>query len=124
MMRPRQWIKNAFVMAPLFFTPPAFSVRHIESVVAGIVSFCALASAIYILNDYIDREADRKHPEKQFRPLAAGTLSTRFALTLMGILLASGSPLLCRHRLNSLDRGRVCRAQSCLFVWPQGCRHP
>jgi 4-hydroxybenzoate polyprenyltransferase len=90
MMRPRQWIKNAFVMAPLFFTPPAFSVRHVEFVVAGIVSFCALASAIYILNDYIDREADRKHPEKQFRPLAAGTISTRFGLTLMGILLTSG----------------------------------
>jgi decaprenyl-phosphate phosphoribosyltransferase len=90
MLRPRQWIKNTFLMAPLFFTPPAFSMRHIELVVAGMVSFCALASAIYILNDYIDRDADRKHPVKQFRPLAAGTVSTRLALTLIGILLSSG----------------------------------
>ena len=90
MLRPRQWVKNAFVMAPLFFTPPAFSLRNVELVVAGVVSFCALASAIYILNDYIDREADRKHPEKQFRPLAAGTISVRLAFALFGILLASG----------------------------------
>jgi 4-hydroxybenzoate polyprenyltransferase len=90
MLRPRQWTKNAFVMAPLFFTPPAFSLRNVELVAAGIISFCALASAIYILNDYFDREADRKHPEKQFRPLAAGTVSIRVALTVFGILLASG----------------------------------
>ena len=57
-----------------------------ELVAAGIVSFCALASAIYILNDYFDREADRKHPEKQFRPLAAGTVSVGLAFTLFGDL--------------------------------------
>jgi decaprenyl-phosphate phosphoribosyltransferase len=90
MLRPRQWTKNAFVMAPLFFTPPALSLRNVELVAAGIVSFCALASAIYILNDYFDREADRKHPEKQFRPLAAGTVSVGLAFTLFGILLTGG----------------------------------
>jgi decaprenyl-phosphate phosphoribosyltransferase len=90
MLRPRQWTKNAFVMAPLFFTPPALSLKNVELVAAGIVSFCALASAIYILNDYFDREADRKHPEKQFRPLAAGTVSVGLAFTLFGILLTGG----------------------------------
>jgi decaprenyl-phosphate phosphoribosyltransferase len=90
MLRPRQWTKNAFVMAPLFFTPPALSLRNVELVAAGIVSFCALASAIYILNDYFDREADRKHPEKRFRPLAAGTISVGVAFTLFAILLTGG----------------------------------
>src|SRR4029434_2983880 len=90
MLRPRQWTKNAFVMAPLFFTPPALSLRNVELVAAGIVSFCALASAIYILNAYFDREADRKHPEKRFRPLAAGTISVGVAFTLFAILLTGG----------------------------------
>src|SRR5262245_27249920 len=89
-MRPRQWVKNAFVAAPLFFTPPTLSLVNVELVVAGIASFCALASAIYIVNDYLDREADRKHPEKRLRPLAAGTVSTRLAFTLCGILVAIG----------------------------------
>jgi decaprenyl-phosphate phosphoribosyltransferase len=90
MLRPRQWVKNAFLMAPLFFTPPALSLRNVELVAAGIVSFCALASAIYILNDYFDREADQKHPEKRFRPLAAGTISVGVAFTLFAILLTGG----------------------------------
>ena len=90
MLRPLQWTKNAFVMAPLFFTPPALSLRNVQLVAAGILSFCALASAIYILNDYFDREADRKHPEKQFRPLAAGTISVGLAFTLFAILLTGG----------------------------------
>lgn len=90
LLRPLQWTKNAFVMAPLFFTPPALSLRNVELVAAGVVSFCALASAIYILNDYVDRKADRKHPEKQFRPLAAGTVSVGLAFALFGILLTGG----------------------------------
>jgi 4-hydroxybenzoate polyprenyltransferase len=90
MLRPRQWTKNAFVMAPLFFTPPALSLRNVELVAAGVVSFCALASAIYILNDYFDREADRQHPEKRFRPLAAGTVPLGLALVLFGTLLTGG----------------------------------
>ncbi len=90
MLRPRQWTKNAFVMAPLFFTPPALSLKNVELVAAGIVSFCALASAIYILNDYFDREADRQHPEKRFRPLAAGTISVGLAFVFFGTLLIGG----------------------------------
>ena len=90
MLRPWQWTKNVFVMAPLFFTPPALSLKNVELVAAGFVSFCALASAIYILNDYFDREADRRHPEKQFRPLAAGTVAVSVAFMLFGVLLAGG----------------------------------
>src|SRR5215475_5144110 len=89
-LRPRQWVKNAFVAAPLFFTPPTLSLSNVGSVATGVVSFCALASAIYIVNDYIDREADRKHPEKRFRPLAAGTIPIPLAFALCGLLAVIG----------------------------------
>jgi 4-hydroxybenzoate polyprenyltransferase len=90
LMRPRQWVKNAFVAAPLFFTPQAVSVRSALLVAAGILCFCALSSAVYILNDYLDRDADRRHEAKRSRPLAAGTVSAAAALALMGVLAVAG----------------------------------
>ncbi len=90
LLRPRQWVKNAFVAAPLFFTPAAVSPDSVLRVAAGILCFCALSSAVYILNDYVDREADRLHALKRNRPLAAGTVSPMAALVLMGLLTAAG----------------------------------
>ncbi len=58
LMRPKQWAKNAFVAAPLFFTPAALTLVNVKTAAGGIASFCALASALYILNDF----ADRRHP--------------------------------------------------------------
>lgn len=90
LMRPHQWVKNAFVAAPLFFTPAAVSAPSIVLVLGGIVSFCAASSGVYILNDYLDREADRQHPSKRNRPLAAGTVAVPAALALMTVLLLGG----------------------------------
>ncbi|SRR5690606_35705391 len=90
LIRVHQWIKNAFVAAPLFFTPHVIDVSNAMAVVAGILCFCAVSSSIYILNDYVDREADRQHPKKRYRPLAAGTVAVPHALTLMGLLAAGG----------------------------------
>ncbi len=90
LMRPKQWVKNAFVAAPLFFTPAVVSVASAVTVAAGILCFCALSSAGYILNDYLDREADRLHAQKRSRPLAAGTASPLAALVLMGGLFVVG----------------------------------
>ncbi len=90
LLRPHQWVKNAFVAAPLFFTPSVVSAESIALVLAGIVSFCAVSSGVYILNDYLDREADRQHPSKRHRPLAAGTVSVPAALTVMGVFLVGG----------------------------------
>ncbi len=56
----------------------------------GFLAFCALASAVYVMNDYVDREEDRHHPEKKHRPLAAGTISVRSAFVLMGFLMTFG----------------------------------
>jgi decaprenyl-phosphate phosphoribosyltransferase len=89
LLRPHQWIKNLFVAAPLFFTPAVLSVETIARVALGCACFCALASAMYILNDWSDRQADRQHPIKRLRPLAAEKVSPTSAL-LLALLLGGG----------------------------------
>ena len=93
LMRPPQWVKNAFVAAPLFFTPSLLDGAMALHVLLGIASFCALASGVYILNDYLDRAGDRMHPDKRHRPLAAGTVAPTTALALMAGLIAGGLAL-------------------------------
>jgi decaprenyl-phosphate phosphoribosyltransferase len=90
LLRIRQWVKNAFIAAPLFFTPSVVSPESVLRVVAGIVCFCALSSAVYILNDYVDRESDRLHETKRHRPLASGAVSPATALAMMGVLVLAG----------------------------------
>jgi decaprenyl-phosphate phosphoribosyltransferase len=90
LLRPRQWVKNAFVAAPLFFTPSMVAAEFVLRVAGGVLCFCALSSAVYILNDYLDREADRLHETKRYRPLAAGAISPRLALGTMGALILAG----------------------------------
>lgn len=93
LVRPRQWIKNTFVLAPLVF---AREFTNPESVVNALIAFglfCIASSASYILNDIHDIERDRTHPIKRHsRPLAAGTVSVRSAVGLLvvcyGMLLA------------------------------------
>lgn len=90
LMRPHQWVKNAFVASPLFFSPSAVSLHAAGLIAAAVASFCLLSSAIYIYNDYKDREADRQHPKKRHRPLAAGTVSLTQAVGLCAVLLLAG----------------------------------
>lgn len=90
LIRPHQWVKNAFVAAPLFFTPSAVSPASVLTVASGVAAFCVLSSGVYVLNDYLDREADRQHPSKRHRPLAAGTIDARAALGLMAGLILGG----------------------------------
>jgi len=85
-MRPRQWVKNVFVAAPLVFarhlTDPMYVLRSCLAVLA----FCALSGAVYAFNDVHDCEADRLHPTKRLRPIARGDLSERAALISAGLL--------------------------------------
>jgi 4-hydroxybenzoate polyprenyltransferase len=80
-MRPRQWIKNGFVAAPALFAQELGSVGQVGRLVLAVACFCATSSALYLLNDVLDREEDRAHPEKRQRPIAAGLLRMRVALT-------------------------------------------
>jgi 4-hydroxybenzoate polyprenyltransferase len=72
--RPRQWIKNGFVFAPLLFGRVFLVREKVELAVAAFALFCAMASAIYVLNDIMDFERDRAHPTKRTRPIASGKL--------------------------------------------------
>jgi 4-hydroxybenzoate polyprenyltransferase len=86
-LRPRQWTKNGLIFIALAFTlnlqQPGLLIRTL----AAFVAFCALSSAGYLLNDVVDVEADRAHPTKRLRPIAAGLVPVRVALSL-GIGLA------------------------------------
>ena len=93
LLRPKQWIKNTFVAAPLFFTPDKMSAGNIVAVLTGFAAFCMVASAVYCLNDFRDREADRSHPVKRARPLASGVVTPAAALVLMACMLAGGAAL-------------------------------
>jgi 4-hydroxybenzoate polyprenyltransferase len=74
-MRPRQWVKNLFVLSPLLFSQHLFDPLVLAMSLAGFVLFSLTASTIYILNDIIDAKTDRLHPVKCLRPLASGALS-------------------------------------------------
>lgn len=94
-MRPKQWFKNVFVLAPIVFAKNLFHAEVLLRALAAFVVFSFLAGAIYTLNDVVDVEADRNHPTKCKRPIAAGVVSERQA-TLFGaalVLLSLGGAL-------------------------------
>jgi 4-hydroxybenzoate polyprenyltransferase len=92
--RPYQWLKNTLVGAALVFSQRLFDPRDVALTAIAFVAFCALSSATYVLNDIVDREADRLDPEKCDRPIAHGDLTvaqaTRmaFVLGLIAVILS------------------------------------
>jgi 4-hydroxybenzoate polyprenyltransferase len=80
-LRPNQWTKNLLVFAPLVFAVKLFDPASVVRATFGFLVFCALSSVVYLINDCLDRDADRTHPLKRFRPIAAGDLSPAAALT-------------------------------------------
>jgi decaprenyl-phosphate phosphoribosyltransferase len=89
LMRPRQWIKNGFVLAPLIFSGEFVRTSAVIQALIAFALFCVASSATYIVNDLRDREADAAHPVKsRTRPLASGQVRPATALTLVGILYA------------------------------------
>lgn len=71
-MRPHQWVKNIFVLAPVFFAKDVFRIDLLLPAFSAFAVFCLLASAVYTMNDLFDVESDRAHPVKRFRPIASG----------------------------------------------------
>jgi 4-hydroxybenzoate polyprenyltransferase len=90
-LRPSQWTKNLIVFAALLFgqrgTAPAFLVPEaIGQALAAFGIFCVLSGVVYLINDVADREKDRLHPRKRFRPIASGAVSPAAASTTAGVL--------------------------------------
>lgn len=86
-LRPKQWTKNILVFAALFFTIPHINSAMIGKAVAGFFLFSLLSGCVYILNDLVDLELDRQHPDKKDRPMASGELSPVLAVSLGAVLL-------------------------------------
>lgn len=89
-LRPEQWLKNGFVLSPLVFSGRALVWDAQWRAVVAFAAFCAVASAVYLMNDVIDRNADRQHPRKASRPLASGMISPGSALTVAAVLSLAG----------------------------------
>ncbi|HZX96133.1 MAG TPA: decaprenyl-phosphate phosphoribosyltransferase [Myxococcales bacterium] len=88
-LRPRQWAKNALLLIALVFAQRASDPASVRAALLGVLSFCMLASAVYLGNDILDLERDRLHPEKRLRPIASGRLSIGLAAVTAVALCAS-----------------------------------
>jgi decaprenyl-phosphate phosphoribosyltransferase len=89
LMRPKQWVKNGFVLAPLVFSRTFLDGDAVHSALLAALLFCVASSATYVINDMHDIESDRRHPKKaKTRPLAAGIVSVPAALILLAGLCA------------------------------------
>ncbi len=93
LLRPHQWLKNGFVFVGLLFGHAWTDPVKLGQASAAFVAFCLLASAVYVMNDLIDREQDRQHAGKRLRPLAAGTVSVSLAAVLATVCLAAGGAI-------------------------------
>ena len=88
--RPKQWIKNGFVLAGIVFAGEIFSPPLMLDALMAFAAFCLLSSATYAANDVLDVKEDRSHPLKRFRPVASGEISSRAALIFSALLAAGG----------------------------------
>jgi 4-hydroxybenzoate polyprenyltransferase len=85
-LRPRQWLKNLFVLAPILFTGKAGDVGLLARALTATACFCGLSGVVYLFNDLLDRQRDALHPVKRHRPLASGALSPATAIV-AGVVL-------------------------------------
>jgi len=92
-MRPKQWAKNVFLLAAIVFDRKLTNMDAMLHTIIGVVVFSLVASVVYIINDIADVEADRQHPTKRERPIAAGTLPIQAAWISAVILLLVAFPI-------------------------------
>lgn len=90
LLRPKQWTKNLLVFAALIFSVKAVDASLLLRSLTGFALFCLVSGCVYILNDYMDQEADRRHPEKCRRPIASGQVKPQLAV-LEGVVLLGTS---------------------------------
>lgn len=105
LLRPKQWTKNAFVLAPLFFSFNFLNPQAWSLTLLAVVCFICISGTIYIINDISDTEEDKAHPRKKLRPIASGKVPPSLAL-LVGLLLLALSALILVNYLPS----------QCIFV--------
>jgi 4-hydroxybenzoate polyprenyltransferase len=108
LLRPRSWLKNGLIFGPIFFAKDFFVSEKLFLTFIAFISFCLVASAVYVLNDDIDKEVDRLHEKKKDRPIASGKISeiqarglTVFLLvlsfTLLFFFIPKAAPYICAY---------------------------
>lgn len=95
-VRPHQWVKNTFVLAPVVFAKHLTHPSIIKSAIGAFGVFCLLSGAVYTLNDIVDADADRVHPVKRHRPIASGQVPVALAKAMLVglVVVAFGGALL------------------------------
>src|SRR4030095_5560370 len=88
LIRPKQWIKNFFVFAPLLFSRHVFELEYLLPSIAAFIIFSLASSTVYIINDIMDAESDRVHPKQKYRPIASGEITIKQSMVLLIILTA------------------------------------
>lgn len=86
LIRPKQWIKNLFLFAPILFAGQLLNLELLSKNFIAFIAFCGVSSCVYIINDIVDIESDRVHRKKRYRPLASGDITVRTAVIFLIIL--------------------------------------
>lgn len=86
-MRPKQWAKNAIIFAALVFDRQLSNIPALLHIFAGFILFCLVSSSVYLINDILDKEADKNHPKKSKRPIASGNLPVSTAIIAVVLFL-------------------------------------
>jgi 4-hydroxybenzoate polyprenyltransferase len=87
-LRPKQWMKNVFIFAPMIFSLHMFHVSYVWRSLLAFLLFSLVTGCMYVFNDVLDREQDRLHPVKKDRPIACGRLDVRWTLAVAAALIA------------------------------------
>lgn len=95
LIRPHQWLKNIFVMIPMFFGGSLLDPSDIRASVITFFAFSFIASSVYCFNDIIDVDADRRHPVKCKRPIASGAISVKSAWAFMALMFLLSAGMVC-----------------------------
>lgn len=87
LIRPKHYLKNALILLPLLFSGQLFNIELVKTAALSFLAFSAVASAVYVLNDFKDKELDKLHPRKRSRPIASGDVSTIGAIIVFILFL-------------------------------------
>ena len=120
-LRPHQWVKNVFVVAPLVFSGQFFSQVASVSSAWAFFGFCLCASSIYLINDTVDYKRDQAHPKKRLRPIARGDVKRSVAIPLAAICMACGFWI--GYRLNQATMGTLVAYVMMNIAYSLGLKH-
>ena len=119
-LRPRQWTKNLLLFAGVIFAQKLGHPECVTRAVLGAVVFCFASGVIYVFNDIVDRELDRRHPHKKLRPIASGRLPVAWAARAGGVLLVLSTSGNSPNCVRAVEQARASGLRSHGFLGRDG----